>query len=85
MRLIDEQFLETPWYGSRQMTRHLRRHGHEVNRKRVRRLIVRIRVHRNSSDWRHDTDLNQAQQSHKSVRETGTISLCRSASKPHAD
>ena len=25
MRLIDEQFLETPWYGSRQMVRHLRR------------------------------------------------------------
>ena len=22
MRLIDEQFLETPWYGSRQMARH---------------------------------------------------------------
>lgn len=30
MRLIDGQFLETPWYGSRQMTRHLRRHGHQV-------------------------------------------------------
>ncbi|PGH59070.1 IS3 family transposase [Azospirillum palustre] len=42
MRLIDEQFLETPWYGSRQMTRHLRRHGHQVNRKRVRRLMVRM-------------------------------------------
>jgi putative transposase len=27
MRLIDEQFLETPWYGSRQMARHLRRQG----------------------------------------------------------
>jgi putative transposase len=23
MRLIDAQFLETPWYGSRQMARHL--------------------------------------------------------------
>lgn len=42
MRLIDEQFLEMPWYGSRQMTRHLRRHGHQVNRKRVRRLMARI-------------------------------------------
>ena len=42
MRLIDGQFLETPWYGSRQMTRHLRRHGHQVNRKRVRRLMVRM-------------------------------------------
>ncbi len=27
MRLIDAQFLETPWYGSRQMARHLRRLG----------------------------------------------------------
>ena len=27
MRFIDEQFLETPWYGSRQMARHLRRNG----------------------------------------------------------
>src|SRR4051812_38088805 len=31
--------LETPWYGSRQMARHLRRDGHEVGRKRVRRLM----------------------------------------------
>lgn len=42
MRLIDGQFLETPWYGSRQMTRHLRRHDHQVTRKRVRRLMVRM-------------------------------------------
>ena len=27
MRLLDEQFLETPWYGSQQMARHLRRNG----------------------------------------------------------
>jgi putative transposase len=27
MRLIDEQFLEMPWYSSRQMARHLRRQG----------------------------------------------------------
>ena len=37
MRLLDEQFLETPWYGSRQMARHLRPLGHVVGRKRVRR------------------------------------------------
>jgi len=42
MRLIDAQFLETPWYGSRQMARHLRRDGHEVGRKRVRRLMTRM-------------------------------------------
>ena len=40
MRLIDAQFLETPWYGSRQMARHLRRDGHKVGRKRVRRLMA---------------------------------------------
>ena len=30
MRLIDEQFLLTPYYGSRQMARHLRRQGYCV-------------------------------------------------------
>ena len=39
LRLIDEQFLETPFYGSRQMTRWLRRNGYTVSRKRVRRLM----------------------------------------------
>jgi putative transposase len=42
MRLIDAQFLETPWYGSRQMARHLRRLGHVVGRKRVRRLRAKM-------------------------------------------
>jgi putative transposase len=42
MRLIDEQFLETPWYGSRQMARHLRRDGYRVGRKRVRRLMAKM-------------------------------------------
>jgi putative transposase len=40
MRLIDAQFLETPWYGARQMARYLRREGHAVGRKRVRRLMA---------------------------------------------
>ena len=39
MRCIDEQFLATPWYGFRQMVRYLRRQGHGVGRKRVRRLM----------------------------------------------
>ena len=39
LRRIDEQFLETPFYGSRQMTRWLRRQGNTVSRKRVRRLM----------------------------------------------
>jgi putative transposase len=42
MRLIDAQFMATPWYGSRQMTRYLRREGHGVGRKRVRRLMAVI-------------------------------------------
>ena len=42
MRLIDAQFMETPWYGSRQMTRHLRREGHGAGRKRIRRLMAVI-------------------------------------------
>lgn len=39
MRLIDRQYLKTPWYGSRQMARFLRRQGHAVGRKRIRRLM----------------------------------------------
>jgi putative transposase len=42
MRLIDEQFLETPWYGSRQMARHLRRQGWCIGRHRVRRLMTKM-------------------------------------------
>ena len=42
MRLVDEQFLETPWYGSRQMARYLRRQGHTVGRERVRRLMAKM-------------------------------------------
>lgn len=42
MELIDRQFLETPWYGSRQMARHLRREGYTVGRKRVRRLMAKM-------------------------------------------
>jgi putative transposase len=38
MRLIDEQFTRTPFYGSRKITAWLHNEGHEVNRKRVRRL-----------------------------------------------
>jgi putative transposase len=40
MRLIDEQFLKTPFYGSGQMMASLRRSGEKVNRKRVQRLMA---------------------------------------------
>jgi putative transposase len=39
MRLIDEQFLKTPAWGSRSMRNHLRRLGYKVNRKRVQRMM----------------------------------------------
>jgi len=39
MRLLDEQFTRTPFYGSRRMTEWLATVGHPVNRKRVSRLM----------------------------------------------
>jgi putative transposase len=39
MRLIDEQYLKTPTWGSRSMRNHLRRKGYKINRKRVQRLM----------------------------------------------
>ena len=39
MRRIDELYLEYPFYGSRQMMRHLAREGKRVGRHRVRRLM----------------------------------------------
>jgi putative transposase len=39
MRRIDEQFLRTPFYGSRKMAAWLREQGHVVGRDRVRRLM----------------------------------------------
>jgi putative transposase len=42
MRLIDERFLQSPYFGSRQMTRWLRRQGRQVGRKRVLRLMRKM-------------------------------------------
>ena len=39
MRRLDELFMAHPFYGSRQMVRHLRREGVRVGRQRVRRLM----------------------------------------------
>jgi len=39
MRIIDEQYTRTPFYGSRRMTAYLQSRDHDVNRKRVRRLM----------------------------------------------
>jgi putative transposase len=42
MNLIDEQFTKTPFYGVPRITACLRRQGHEVNPKRIRRLMRRM-------------------------------------------
>ena len=39
MRLIDEQYMRTPFYGYPKMTAWLRRQGYQVNHKRVARLM----------------------------------------------
>ena len=45
MRRIDEQYLRTPFFGSRQMARWLyRQHGQCVNRKRVQRLMRKMGI-----------------------------------------
>ena len=42
MQVIDASFLDMPWYGSRQMVRHLRRQGVNIGRRRVRRLMTKM-------------------------------------------
>ena len=39
MKLIDRQYLATPFYGARKIAAWLKSQGHQVNRKRVRRLM----------------------------------------------
>ena len=40
----DEPFLETPWYGSHQMARHMMRQGHKCGRHRVRHMMRLMRL-----------------------------------------
>jgi putative transposase len=42
LRRLDEQYIKTPFYGSRKMTEHLKSLGYEVNRKRVIRLMNKL-------------------------------------------
>ena len=42
MHLLDEQYTKTPFYGVLRMTEWLRRQGHDVNEKRVRRLLRKM-------------------------------------------
>ena len=52
MRVIDASFLDMPWYGSRQMVRHLRRQGVNIGRRRVRRLMTKMGLSRDCRDFR---------------------------------
>ena len=42
LKSLDQQYLKTPFYGSRRMTAHLRQQGYRVNRKRVQRLMHQL-------------------------------------------
>lgn len=44
MRIIDEQYLRTPFFGSRMMTAWMVRQGYLVNRKRVQRLMRKMGI-----------------------------------------
>ena len=44
MREIDEQFMQTPFYGSRRMREVLRRKGYNINRKKVIRLMKKMGI-----------------------------------------
>jgi putative transposase len=39
MKLLDEQYMKTPFYGIRKMTAFLNRQGYQINHKRVSRLM----------------------------------------------
>lgn len=44
MKLIDEEYTQHPFYGSRQMTSFLKRQGYIVNRKRIQRLMRKMGI-----------------------------------------
>jgi putative transposase len=84
MRVIDAAFLNMPWYGSRQMVRHLRRNGHDVGRRRVRRLMGRMGgAAQGSNDaqhrWKAAEGCRRSTSSRARVirtRSTGFIPIC---------
>lgn len=63
MRLLDEQYLQTPFYGVPRMTEWLRRQGHAVNKKRVRRLLRQMGLE--AVYPRRKQGLSQADRPHK--------------------
>jgi hypothetical protein len=68
--------VETPWYGSGQMARHLRQGSHMVGRERIRRPMARIGLTRNTS--------SRAQRCHIEAIGSGGIfyGFCGEAAEP---
>jgi hypothetical protein len=84
MAEIDRQFLDTPFYGVRQMTWHLRATGWQINVKRVRRLMRKMGLmpiyQRPGPAFRHiqldlETCLSRAHAARLIVGIAGTASL----------
>ena len=48
MKLLDQQYLKTPFYGSRKMVQFLQEQGYQVGRKRVRRLMRQLGLRRST-------------------------------------
>jgi putative transposase len=44
LKLLDEQYLKTPYYGSRKLVQFLKEQGYPVNRKRVQRLMRKLGI-----------------------------------------
>jgi putative transposase len=63
MRLLDEQYVQTPFFGVPRMTQWLRRQGHWVNEKRVRRLLRQMGIE--AVYPRRKQGLSQADREHK--------------------
>ena len=68
MRLLDEQYLKTPFWGSRNMTFFLRKRGHPVNRKRTQRLLRKMGL----AGWHRD---HQQAARHPATRSIHTYSM----------
>lgn len=64
MKLLDEQYMKTPFYGVRRMTAFLKRQGYEVNHKRVRRLMQLMGI-RGISPQRRPYRGSQGDKGHK--------------------
>lgn len=63
MRILDEQYLKTPFYGVEKMTECLRHSGHQVNSKRVRRLLRNMGLE--AIYPQHKQNLSKGDKSHK--------------------